>query len=403
MKAIYKTALACLMAAAATTGYAVNLGETTGEGPDGKYTWQFWCDYHTNDNTSWPNWQINFTPELTAAPAAVTYNYVLKKGSSVGPVAMTGAVNGGLGTVNSHAYAGPWTLDYDTEYVMETTVTVIYAGETNPNIFNFEPVTFKTPAEDLTSPKANITYTVDKNTMDYAIALQSVNETDVTEVFIGAYAGGQSEPTASATTLKGKLVVNQNGTFWVKGTVSYKDGEETKTINLSPNDFTVNFTAVTSATATLSVNNPQALSATTGSVDYDITISDPALFRSARIYCVKAGEILLGEKNITNADGLKGILELSDLNANANTEIWVKADITLTDGTTLQTLQYPGEAQGYTGLAIDTTNVSVEAIELAEGDAEYYSLQGVKVSADALQPGIYVVRKGNKTAKVVVK
>ena len=45
------------------------------------------------------------------------------------------------------------------------------------------------------------------------------------------------------------------------------------------------------------------------------------------------------------------------------------------------------------GIGVDQNNAPVE----------YYNLQGIRVNADQLVPGIYVVRQGNRTAKVLVK
>lgn len=50
------------------------------------------------------------------------------------------------------------------------------------------------------------------------------------------------------------------------------------------------------------------------------------------------------------------------------------------------------------GTSIDEIGVDTEA-----APAEYFNLQGVRVAADALTPGIYVKRQGNKATKVYVK
>lgn len=39
----------------------------------------------------------------------------------------------------------------------------------------------------------------------------------------------------------------------------------------------------------------------------------------------------------------------------------------------------------------------------ADAPAEYYNLQGMRVAADALTPGIYVMRQGNTTSKIIVR
>lgn len=47
-------------------------------------------------------------------------------------------------------------------------------------------------------------------------------------------------------------------------------------------------------------------------------------------------------------------------------------------------------------------SVAVDAA-LSEAPAEYYNLQGMKVSSSDLTPGIYVVRQGEKTSKTVIR
>ena len=38
-----------------------------------------------------------------------------------------------------------------------------------------------------------------------------------------------------------------------------------------------------------------------------------------------------------------------------------------------------------------------------DGPLEFYNLQGVKVAAENIVPGIYIVRRGDKTAKVYIR
>ncbi|MBD5177417.1 MAG: hypothetical protein HDT04_02160 [Bacteroidales bacterium] len=45
-------------------------------------------------------------------------------------------------------------------------------------------------------------------------------------------------------------------------------------------------------------------------------------------------------------------------------------------------------------------NVSVDSVD---GQAEYFNLQGMKVSGDNLTPGIYIIRAGSTSQKVLVK
>lgn len=48
------------------------------------------------------------------------------------------------------------------------------------------------------------------------------------------------------------------------------------------------------------------------------------------------------------------------------------------------------------------TDIEEVAAE-AEGEAEYFDLRGVRVSADALAPGLYICRKGGKVSKTVIR
>lgn len=50
-----------------------------------------------------------------------------------------------------------------------------------------------------------------------------------------------------------------------------------------------------------------------------------------------------------------------------------------------------------------TTAVEEVAGENADAPREYFNLQGLQVNAEALTPGIYVVRQGAKTSKVVIR
>ena len=56
-------------------------------------------------------------------------------------------------------------------------------------------------------------------------------------------------------------------------------------------------------------------------------------------------------------------------------------------------------------LAKNATTTAIAEVDAENADAprEYFNLQGIRVNADALTPGIYVVRQGAKTSKVIVK
>lgn len=50
-----------------------------------------------------------------------------------------------------------------------------------------------------------------------------------------------------------------------------------------------------------------------------------------------------------------------------------------------------------------TGSVSAVKFDATSGEAIYYNLQGIRVNADALTPGIYVRRQGNKSVKVMIR
>ena len=54
----------------------------------------------------------------------------------------------------------------------------------------------------------------------------------------------------------------------------------------------------------------------------------------------------------------------------------------------------------------DATTSAIDSI-IVDGDedapVEYFNIQGVRVNADRLVPGLYIVRQGSKTSKIIVK
>lgn len=73
---------------------------------------------------------------------------------------------------------------------------------------------------------------------------------------------------------------------------------------------------------------------------------------------------------------------------------------------TVEMLLEPGSTSNYVAIR-NNVMTGVEGIEIEEegSDAptQYYNLQGIPVSPDALVPGIYLRRQGNKTTKIAVR
>ena len=74
-----------------------------------------------------------------------------------------------------------------------------------------------------------------------------------------------------------------------------------------------------------------------------------------------------------------------------------------------QVYTMPGESKSYTAapsnimLELQTGIEDVMADAVEEAEAEYYTLQGIRVAADNLTPGVYVRRQGNTATKVLIK
>jgi hypothetical protein len=55
-------------------------------------------------------------------------------------------------------------------------------------------------------------------------------------------------------------------------------------------------------------------------------------------------------------------------------------------------------------LVFDNTSNSVAGVEAADNAvARYFNLQGMEIKSDALTPGIYIRRQGNKAEKIYLK
>ena len=154
---------------------------------------------------------------------------------------------------------------------------------------------------------------------------------------------------------------------------------------------------------TLTASNTEATGSTTGTVDYEFNVAQNAdLIASYVVYVVRAGEggdIEVGRLETTEAAGK---IVLSDLPADAVTDIWVKGYAIDVNGDKCQEVQFPGEAQGWTGLNISTIGTGVETVAAASEEVIYFNLQGVKVARPE-QGKIYIAVRGGKASKVLVK
>lgn len=213
-------------------------------------------------------------------------------------------------------------------------------------------------------PAAKLTYTVTDGIasayFNYNIKLANIEESQVSAYRVWLDAPGNLLK-GESTSKEGSIEVDVTGgdqTYWFKGQVTYTDNDgNEKTINTDPNDVAVTFhklsdPSVVLPVLTITAGEPKALSATTGELPFTITTDKPELEGvTYHVFCLTTGDKLVGEMNTTD---LTGTLQLSDLNEGTKSELWLKAEgIVGTEKT--ETVQYPGEAQGWTGLFINTS------------------------------------------------
>ncbi|MDE5829949.1 MAG: leucine-rich repeat protein [Duncaniella sp.] len=86
------------------------------------------------------------------------------------------------------------------------------------------------------------------------------------------------------------------------------------------------------------------------------------------------------------------------ITAAAEGDTEVKYTVTTVNGSYSTSCKVTVTGQGSSGIE----NITVEE-EDSDATAEYFTLQGVRVNADNLTPGIYIVRQGNTAKKVLVK
>lgn len=119
--------------------------------------------------------------------------------------------------------------------------------------------------------------------------------------------------------------------------------------------------------------------------------------------------------HFTDADDVDAAIALSIVPANDMTLDEI-ADVILEGKSLTITPKTFGEAVlriqsvsrghvAYHDILIDIAKVGVDnvAADSTDAPAEYFNLQGVRVDADNLTPGIYVRRQGNNTSKVIIK
>lgn len=198
------------------------------------------------------------------------------------------------------------------------------------------------------------------------------------------------------------LPANQETQIWPKVQPVWKLGGRGDVVQTS---CMVDTRSAETPVYTLTADNTEALSSTTGTVDYKITVTNGAEnIEKFVIYVVRAGEggdVEVGRIETTETTGT---IDLSNLLENAVTDIWVKAYAIDKSGNELATVQFPGAAQGWTGLSINTTATELNAINVIGLSEEtvYFNLQGLKI-AEPERGKIYIVVRNGKASKAIFK
>ncbi len=118
-----------------------------------------------------------------------------------------------------------------------------------------------------------------------------------------------------------------------------------------------------------------------GTIDIkDVQLNGTALTGSS-------DDIKLAGGSITASAELTGTLEGNNLSCDIAV-VWLDANINI--------------PVSFNGTAKESAIDSIEA-DQANAPAEYFNIQGQRVAADNLTPGLYIVRKGGKTSKILVK
>ncbi len=97
------------------------------------------------------------------------------------------------------------------------------------------------------------------------------------------------------------------------------------------------------------------------------------------------------------------------------TTVWTSADPAIakvdangfvtfvSNGSTEITADYNGTKSVCKVNVLGQTAIESIGTDAANAPAEYFNLQGIRVDASALTPGVYIVRKGNEVNKIVIK
>lgn len=285
------------------------------------------------------------------------------------------------------------------------------------------PVSCNTQAQANYSAEFN--YTLESTAagcdFNYTIAVKGFEESEIASVLVCLLKGGEAfGETAEfhSTEMGGKIAVNFDGAtlpVWLKGELTLNDGTK---VQVKPWDYAMTLNKLEDPDAfkmTMTVENPVALTATTGRLTVKIEYLNGDNLDHFEGYVVRrtvegdagSGDTRVAEFTIDPAlsraasTTVTKDVELTNLHESSPSELWVKVTPKFSDATTYPEVIYPGEAQGWTGLSVNTGDATGIVSVAVDADARgtVYNTMGVAVmnnvtlSEAALQlpAGLYII------------
>ena len=255
-----------------------------------------------------------------------------------------GATRKDVGMLEAGKYMVTATFRYAKEDGGELTYVVL------PNLYF--------TAKESTALSARMDYELvgDGSQFKYKVTVKN-NVAEPTAYSINLYATGNNLQ-GHAETAEGIIDIAftdgfGGGTLWLKSTVDV-DGQ---TINVYPFDKAIDGfkkQAGGGFSMDFSAFDAVATGPKTGTLKYKIVPAKDELVDHYVIYVVTEGDKVVCPETTVAKDALEGTLNLTDLVPNKENGLWAKAKAVFTDATESAIYQYPGEAQGWTGLSVTT-------------------------------------------------
>lgn len=413
-------ALVAVVASMSANAANVNLLDAA---PVGEYTLTVWNDVKENGDV-YPNFRIAFPENNGTAEAPIVSNVVINQ-TCTGPNgynnSMSLTITPGAGVADAHGYLFQGMMP-EGDYMYTYDVTVNYLDSSRPATTTQLSAPFAAPGSTLafnvnlsiapngafvrTSPTSGtlpfiITCTGDVDQVDHYVVRAS-------------RAGNEYMDEHNVTSLTGEftltdLPANAVTGVWIKVKAVSASGDESPEVQYGAVECsTIGGDALTYS---IDVDNVDATSATEGTLDIILTAQNTDEVAAWHFFVVRApgagetGDVTVGESTVAASEvtayPFTTTINLSGLPEGVTTDLWAKCEALDANGNLIGTLaQYPGEAQGWTGLSITTLSTLVNTIA---GDnnalVNVYNFSGVCVrrgvkAAEAttnLPAGLYII------------